>query len=75
MSDYNICIEYQGKQHYEPILYFGGEDNFELIVKHDKIKKNYCVENNIKLIEISYLDFNNITTILDSHLKQIITFT
>ncbi len=54
LPDYNICIEYNGKQHYEPVDYFGGKDAFEYIVKHDKIKEDYCKENNILLITIPY---------------------
>jgi hypothetical protein len=32
--------------------------------KHDKIKKEYCVMNDIKFIEIPYWDFKNIESIL-----------
>ena len=38
LKDLNVCIEYNGKQHYEPINYFGGEKSFKLIKKRDKIK-------------------------------------
>ena len=54
LPDYNICIEYNGMQHYKPINYFGGEINFEIQQKRDNIKRNYCKNNNIKLLEISY---------------------
>ena len=52
----NICIEYQGKQHYEPIDHFGGLDKFNELIKRDKIKKEYCENNNILLIIIKYDD-------------------
>ena len=42
----NIVIEYDGKQHYKPIKFFGGEEQFEYITKHDKIKTLYII--NIK---------------------------
>ena len=29
ISGFNIAIEYQGKQHFEPIDYFGGEEAFK----------------------------------------------
>lgn len=54
LPDYNIVIEYQGIQHYEPVEYFGGKDKFEYTVRHDTIKENYCKENNIRLIKIPY---------------------
>ena len=50
----NICIEYQGKQHYEPVSKFGGIEYFELLQKHDQIKRDYCKDNGITLIEIPY---------------------
>ena len=54
LPDYNICIEYQGKQHYEPIEYFGGEDTLLYTQYHDKIKRDYCIYKNISLICIPY---------------------
>lgn len=47
-------IEYQGKQHFEPRSKFGGIKAFEYIVTNDKIKRDYCKRNNIKLYIISY---------------------
>lgn len=51
---YNVCIEYQGQQHYKPVERFGGEERFVIQQKHDRIKKEYCIKNNIILIEIPY---------------------
>lgn len=60
LDNYNICIEYQGIQHYEPRDYFGGETSFLYTQSHDKIKSNYCKDNNIRLICIPYWeDVNN----------------
>ena len=50
----NIGIEYQGKQHYEPIDIFGGVIGFEKTVERDKYKKSLCKDNNVKLIEWKY---------------------
>lgn len=65
LSDYNICIEYQGQQHYRPVEIFGGQEAFDLQIKNDEIKRDYCKTNNIYLIEISYEDYHNIDSILD----------
>lgn len=54
-------IEFQGKQHYEKPLGQWGE-NFERTLEYDKIKKEYCNKNNIKLIEIKY-DYEPVETI------------
>lgn len=51
---YDICIEYQGIQHYKPISYFGGQKSYESQVLRDNIKKEYCKKNNILLYTIPY---------------------
>lgn len=52
----NICIEYDGIQHFKPIDIFGGIKEFEKTKIKDKIKNEYCAKNNITLIRISYAD-------------------
>lgn len=69
LQDYNIVIEYQGKQHYEPVDYFGGDETFARQVLHDKIKEEYCKSNNIYLLVIPYWDFDFINDILDETLN------
>lgn len=58
LPKYNTCIEFNGIQHYKPVKYFGGEIGFSKLKKRDKIKKEYCVYNNIPLIIIKYNDKN-----------------
>lgn len=53
-SELYYLIEYDGKQHYEPIDYFGGEDALELTRKRDNIKNEYCQNNNIPLLRLPY---------------------
>ena len=66
LPDYNICIEVDGMQHYEPAT-FGGIskekaiDNFRESKIRDNIKTQYCKDNNIKLIRIPYWEFNDDT--------------
>lgn len=69
IANSNIVIEYQGMQHYEPVEYFGGEEAFQLRIKHDKMKADYCARNGIKLIVIPYWDFENIEEILKAELN------
>jgi hypothetical protein len=54
LPEQNICIEYQGKQHYEAIEYFGGEASFLYTKYHDGIKEDYCLSKKITLICIPY---------------------
>ncbi|MCK9445786.1 hypothetical protein M0Q50_02710 [bacterium] len=56
LPDFNIYIEFNGKQHYEIVKYWGGEDGYNIRIKRDEIKEKYCKENNIKLINIKYDD-------------------
>lgn len=52
--DYKKCIEFDGKQHYEPVEHFGGQEGFEYRKQHDQIKNEYCKANNIPLLRIPY---------------------
>ena len=52
----NICIEFQGIQHYEVNNYMGGEIGFKNRQLNDGIKKEFCKKYNIKIIEIKYSD-------------------
>jgi len=49
-----IAIEYQGKQHFEPIELFGGIDNFKLQQKRDELKKELSKKHGIKLVFVNY---------------------
>lgn len=44
------AIEYQGRQHFEEVNIFGGEDGLKITIERDKYKKNACKENNVKLL-------------------------
>lgn len=66
LPDYNLVMEYQGKQHYEQAEYFG---NLEERKRRDQIKRDYCKQNNIKLVEIPYTDFDKID---NNYIKEVI---
>lgn len=54
LPDYNVFIEYNGRQHYIPIDYFGGILNLEHQKSRDNYIKNYCKNNSYNFIEIPY---------------------
>lgn len=60
----SLCIEYQGQQHYYPLDYFGGQEIFEGICRRDEIKREFCKQNGIDLLDIPYFEFNDIEKIL-----------
>jgi len=49
-----IAFEYQGRQHFEPVDFFGGEKSFTKIKKLDSKKYSKCIKKNIKLIYWRY---------------------
>lgn len=61
----NLCIEYDGELHYKSVKYFGGDKTLEKHMFLDNIKNEYCKNNNINIIRISYIDINNINNILN----------
>lgn len=67
-TDLKCLIEYDGKQHFEQIDYFGGENGFLYTQHNDKIKNYYCNDNNIELIRIPYWEYKNIPNILETNL-------
>jgi hypothetical protein len=72
LPDYNICIEFDGEQHYTPIDFFGGRKALYYRKKLDDIKIKYCQNNKIKLLKIKYYDFYNIDTILKNLLSEMV---
>ena len=49
LPEYNVGIECQGGQHFKSVKYFGGEDEFKIVIDRDKRKYELCKENNVKL--------------------------
>lgn len=61
LPDYNIIIEYDGVQHFK--LGNGLYDNkekFKQTQEHDKIKTQWCKDNNITLIRIPYTKYETL---------------
>jgi very-short-patch-repair endonuclease len=54
IPEYNIIIEYDGRQHYEEVNKFGGQDQLILQQEKDKEKNEFCKTNGINLIRIPY---------------------
>lgn len=64
LPDFNLCIEYDGQQHFKSIPIFGGDNALKLQMKRDKIKNDYCSDNKINLLRIPYWNFKEISDIL-----------
>lgn len=74
LPDKNMCIEYDDEQHYNPIT-FGGitlqeaKAQLQQTQQRDNLKTQYCKNNNIKLLSISYLNLSSIESILQKILS------
>lgn len=68
-NEITILIEYDGEQHFKPVEYFGGQEQFEKQQHHDKLKNDYAKENNIPLLRIRY-DEDTIS-VLENYLKDL----
>lgn len=72
----NIAYEYQGEQHYYPVNFGGCDDatateNFRVGQIRDDIKRKYCKEHKIPLIEIPYWEYNNMEEFLIDKWKEL----
>ena len=76
LPKYNVCIEYDGIQHFIPQKFHNMSDEeclekFNELKKRDNIKNEYCIKNNILLLRIPYWEYNNIEEIISTFLGQI----
>ena len=70
LPNQNILIEYDGRQHFKPIECFGGEISFEKQQINDKVKTEYAIKNNYKLLRIPYSEYKNISEILINNIER-----
>lgn len=54
IPDQKLAFEYNGKQHYEAVDFFGGKERLEIQKENDRKKLEICKEYGVKLIIIKY---------------------
>jgi len=59
--EFNLCIEYDGQQHFEPVAFGSMSEGkavkqFYKTRKNDKIKDDYCLSRGIVLVRIPYFE-------------------
>lgn len=69
LPSFKICIEFDGHQHYIPNRFGSDISEFNRTKENDKIKNDWCIKNNIKLIRIHYKDINQIDLILYNNIN------
>ena len=57
-------IEYDGRQHFEAVEHWGGQQALLDTQRRDDIKNDYCQKNNYLLLRIPYTEFANISDIV-----------
>lgn len=70
LPKYNICVEYDGEQHFKKRHKGDTDENLKIRQTRDQIKNIYCKNNNIKLLRIHYTELKNIDFILEEKLKN-----
>lgn len=66
----NTAIEFQGRQHYEAETSWGGDDGLAERQLRDQIKRDYCADKNICLVEIPYWDIKDVPDIVKNIVMQ-----
>lgn len=64
LPDYNLLIECQGEQHERWIKGWITKKDFKKQLEHDKRKRKYAIDHNIRLLEIWYYEIDDIEDIL-----------
>lgn len=70
LPDHSIAIEYDGKHHFRPNEFWGGDRYLSEIRKNDKIKSEFCKEFGIELLRISFFEFHQIERIVRDFLSK-----
>lgn len=66
LPKFNVCIEYDGKQHFKLNPQIDSLESFNDRKRKDNIKNEFCKkENNPKLVRVNYKDINKIDEILE----------
>jgi len=79
MDEKTLFIEYDGRQHFEPIRFGGISEeqaykNFKKQKRHDKYKNRFCNDNGYKLLRIPYTEVLHIEKHIIDFLKEHTTF-
>jgi len=70
--EYNIGVEYQGVQHFRPVDFYGGEEKFIKQQQLDNLKRELCLLNGCKLIEVEEgYDFQELISNIDKIINNI----
>lgn len=65
-----ILIEFDGEQHYKEKETWGGKEALEEVKENDRIKDEYCKNNNIPLVRIPYWELSTIEKVIKNIIEK-----
>ena len=68
IPEHNMCIEFDGEQHFRPVAFGKTESDFEELKKRDAIKDRYCEDHGITLVRVPYYALNFADILISSKL-------
>ena len=83
LPEYNLCIEFNGQQHYEPVVFNHNksiskeeklkqaQEKFKRSQENDEKKIQYCKQNSIELLIIPYYKKEDVEIIIKNKINQI----
>jgi len=69
LLDYNLLLETDGPQHFFKKNNFSKRNDFSELIYRDRVKNQWCKDNNIKLLRIPFTKFDKIEEILKKELS------
>lgn len=70
LPEFNAIIEFDGEQHFRPIGFFGGQEQYKIQQLRDKEKNLYCLKKGIDLYRIPYYEELYLEEILTKIFKE-----
>lgn len=71
IPELKVAVEYNGIQHYEAVDIFGGEEGLKSTINRDKLKRQKCLNNAVKIIEVDEgYDFNILVKNIHDNKKE-----
>jgi hypothetical protein len=68
-NDDFLFIEYDGKQHFESVKLWGGEEALKKTQQYDKLKDDFCRDNNLLLLRIPYTQYENTESLIADFMR------
>jgi hypothetical protein len=70
-SRWKIAVEYHGRQHFEPVDFFGGSESFAETKKRDEKKMALAKAHGVKLFVVpEEQDYEDVARLISEHIKK-----